>query len=211
MLTQITDVSDLFWNWLADACEEIKNGRDPDYNYFPDEYLWPIVYAAVMVAVISGGLDPEVAKTVTLSYQNEVGKNRHYPYEGLLSVYFSDISGKCKENNQACYPENINAIIRYIRRSLNSKLTVEDLAAKAGMNPRRFSSYFHKTVGITPKEFILREKIYRAKIYLEYSDMDIRMISDLLGFSSPSHLTNTFEEITGICPSDYRYYSGYDF
>lgn len=72
------------------------------------------------------------------------------------------------------------------------------------MNADYLSHLFSSQEGITIKRYILQEKIKRSQNLLRYSDYRIQDIGFYLGFSSQSHFSKTFLDITGMSPNEYR-------
>lgn len=83
-------------------------------------------------------------------------------------------------------------------------IRVSDIAGHLGVNPDYLSHLFHREEKITIKRYILEEKIHRGKNLLRFSDYSIHEIGFYLGFSSQSHFSKIFREVTGVSPGRYR-------
>ena len=66
------------------------------------------------------------------------------------------------------------------------------------------SNLFSEVKGITIQQFIIINKIERAKELLLYDELSLTEISYKLHYSSVAHLSNQFKKITGLTPSHYR-------
>lgn len=66
------------------------------------------------------------------------------------------------------------------------------------------SSLFSSVEGITLEQYIIRQKIERAKELISYEELTISEIADRLGYSSVAHLSAQFKKITGLTPSDFK-------
>lgn len=97
----------------------------------------------------------------------------------------------------------------YIFSHLHERIKVADIAEKLQVNPNYLTSVFNKSENISIKKYILQEKIRRSQNLLKYSDYHIQDIAFYLGFSSQSHFTRMFQEITGMTPNEYRKKYGY--
>lgn len=80
---------------------------------------------------------------------------------------------------------------------------VESLFERIGVSRSRGYDIFHETVGINPKEYILRKKISYAKQML-LDGIDITTIAFDLGFSSSQSFATTFKKLTCSTPSNFR-------
>jgi YesN/AraC family two-component response regulator len=66
------------------------------------------------------------------------------------------------------------------------------------------SSLFSSVEGITLEQYIIRQKIERAKELLFYDELNLSEIAHRLGYSSVAHLSTQFKKITGFTPSDLK-------
>ena len=92
----------------------------------------------------------------------------------------------------------------YIGVHINEKLSIGDLAERAGYSEYYFSRKFKQEMGCTITEYIMREKIERAKVLLSTTNMSILDISIELSFNSRSYFSDSFQKIAGIAPGEYR-------
>lgn len=98
----------------------------------------------------------------------------------------------------------IREIRAFIRSNLSESITVEDLAKRVGLSSSYFSRLFKETTGTSPYRYVVRERIEEAQRRLKTTDQSISAIAYATGFSSQSHLTRQFREITGLTPAVYR-------
>jgi AraC-like DNA-binding protein len=66
------------------------------------------------------------------------------------------------------------------------------------------SNLFSSVEGITVEQYIIRQKIERAKELLFYDELNLSEIADRLGYSSVAHLSAQFKKITGLTPSELK-------
>jgi AraC-like DNA-binding protein len=66
------------------------------------------------------------------------------------------------------------------------------------------SNLFSSVEGITLEQYIIRQKIERAKELLFYDELNLSEIADRLGYSSVAHLSAQFKKITGLTPSEMK-------
>lgn len=66
------------------------------------------------------------------------------------------------------------------------------------------SNLFSSVEGVTLEQYIIRQKIERAKELLFYDELSLSEIADRLGYSSVAHLSGQFKKITGFTPSDLK-------
>ncbi|MEO8236170.1 MAG: helix-turn-helix transcriptional regulator [Flavobacterium sp.] len=66
------------------------------------------------------------------------------------------------------------------------------------------SSIFSSTTGITIEQYIILQRIERAKELLVYNELSLSEISYKLGYSNVQHLSTQFKKITGLTPSYFK-------
>jgi len=66
------------------------------------------------------------------------------------------------------------------------------------------ANLFSEVQGITIEHFIINHKIERIKELIIYNELNITEISQLMNYSSVSHLSNQFKKVTGLSPSHFK-------
>jgi transcriptional regulator GlxA family with amidase domain len=69
-----------------------------------------------------------------------------------------------------------------------------DLGRLAGLSPNHLAQLFGKEVGVSPHQYLLRQRIERAKELLAGTDVPITRIALDLGFSSSQHFARVFHQ-----------------
>lgn len=95
-------------------------------------------------------------------------------------------------------------VIDYIDANLEHRLSLDQLAAVAGLSPFHLTRVFTRAVGTAPYRFIMSRRIARARQQLEDSDRAIAALALDCGFSSQAHFTAAFTKAVGTPPSRYR-------
>lgn len=86
----------------------------------------------------------------------------------------------------------------------DAALSVDSLAASAGLSRSAFSKRFSDAYGGGPMELLRGIRIRRAASLLADSDLPVKRVAQLAGFQSRSAFTRTFENIVGVAPGLYR-------
>ena len=66
------------------------------------------------------------------------------------------------------------------------------------------SSLFSSVEGITIEQYIIKQKIERAKELLIYDELTLSQIADVLDYSSVAHLSAQFKKVTGFTPTAFK-------
>jgi AraC-like DNA-binding protein len=82
-------------------------------------------------------------------------------------------------------------------------LTLDDLAATAGLSRFYFLRAFRREVGVTPHAYLTGRRIAAAKVLLD-GDVPLSEVALACGFYDQSHFTRSFKGCTGVTPGQYR-------
>jgi AraC family transcriptional regulator len=91
-----------------------------------------------------------------------------------------------------------------MRAHLDQELTLEQLAAVAGLSAGHFLRAFKRATGQTPHRYLVERRLEQAQRLLAATADPIADIAYACGFSSQSHMTDRFTRELGIAPARYR-------
>ncbi len=94
--------------------------------------------------------------------------------------------------------------IDYIHTHIEQDIKLVDLAELVGMSQYYFAHLFKQSMGIAPYQYVIQQRVERAKQLLKYRDVAISDIALACGFANQSHFTKHFRKLTGITPKAYR-------
>jgi transcriptional regulator GlxA family with amidase domain len=96
-------------------------------------------------------------------------------------------------------------VLSHIDGNLDKNLSVDDLAAVAGLSRAHFSRIFAANEGLPPAEFVLQKRLRRAaKLLTTAATMPIKEVSVRCGFEDPNYFSKVFRRLYGINPSEFR-------
>jgi AraC family transcriptional regulator len=96
------------------------------------------------------------------------------------------------------------AVRDYVRDHLSETITLNDLAAEAGLSRFHFARRFRLATGTTAHEFVLQQRVQRALVMLKRTSTPLPEIARECGFADQSHLTREFKKRVGTTPGAYR-------
>lgn len=100
--------------------------------------------------------------------------------------------------------KRLAGVLRHITDNLRSGIKISDLPAIAGMSRSYFSKKFLATYGMSPQDFIRKQRVELVKRELHTSNLPLAVLAEDFGFSSASHLTREFKHHTGFTPKGFR-------
>ena len=83
-------------------------------------------------------------------------------------------------------------------------ITVDDLAAAAGLSRAHFSRMFTRTFGESPRAYLQTRRLERAAALLRYTDRSVADICVMVGLQSVGSFTTSFARVYGKPPAAYR-------
>lgn len=100
--------------------------------------------------------------------------------------------------------ERILKATKLIQANLACHITIEQLAAEAGISAEHFIRLFNQTTGTTPMLYINQKRIEKAELLLLTTQMSIREIALKMGYEDNSYFVRVFKRVTNTTPSEYR-------
>ncbi|HEV8403755.1 MAG TPA: AraC family transcriptional regulator [Candidatus Limnocylindrales bacterium] len=91
-----------------------------------------------------------------------------------------------------------------IDRDYAEPLDLDAMAVEAGYSRFHFARAFATAYGETPRAYLTRRRIERAKTLLRAANLSVTEICFLVGFSSLGSFSARFRELVGRSPSEYR-------
>lgn len=94
--------------------------------------------------------------------------------------------------------------VDYIHAHLTDELSVNLIANDLQLSPYHFSRCFKQSTGLSPHQYILQQRVERAKQHLRQGKLTLADIAQEVGFASQSHFNRHFKRIAGVTPGQFR-------
>lgn len=91
----------------------------------------------------------------------------------------------------------------YLQEHMSQRISIDTICKTLEIKPTTFFIQFEKQLSITPKRFLMVERINAAKNLLK-KGINISKVATSIGFCDHSHFTHAFKKFEGITPTEYR-------
>lgn len=101
-----------------------------------------------------------------------------------------------------------HAVLKLVQRDAEREPLREKVSRyierEVGRDYHSLSTLFSSIENITIEQYLILQRIERAKELLKYGELTLNEISYKLGYSSVAHLSNQFKKVTGMTPSAFK-------
>ena len=213
--------------------EEIKAGDCvilPDYIYFHRNVLKPIEFVYIKFAnnpqcpysfdITHGKVTPKdkprfdssvsaLEKCIAYNDRLSAGYREHLLMDILFQIYYEQFPTDTLPQKHMCSDKLVALAAEYIISNINKQILIEDICRAVGTNASTLNFRFNREFGTSPGQFILCERVNKAKRLLTSTTYSISQIAARCGFENLYYFSNSFKKHTGISPSQYRKGQGY--
>ncbi|WP_167374012.1 GlxA family transcriptional regulator [Mycobacterium paraffinicum] len=99
---------------------------------------------------------------------------------------------------------NLSEIMEFLVRNLDQHIDIDRIAEQFNISRRTFDRQFRAATGLSPIQWILRQRVLRAQHLLETTDLTVEAIAHQVGLSKAVSLRPLFHRIVGVSPQHYR-------
>jgi len=92
----------------------------------------------------------------------------------------------------------------FIGEHLEEDITLAEVAEAVGFSQFHFARAFRKSTGLTPQQYLVSQRINRAKELLTKGELPLVEVSIQAGFKNQSHFTTLFRKFTALTPKAFR-------
>ena len=95
-------------------------------------------------------------------------------------------------------------ITTHVNAHLSDDLSLDALCRRFYLSPKQLYSIIKKATGLTPKQYIIQQRIKEAKRLIATTDRPIQSIAEAVGIPDYSYFIKVFKSATGNTPTHYR-------
>ncbi len=166
---------------------ELRPGAATD-----DHFIAPLASALVDLAARDELATTLLAELLGLAIATHLGQTRAGSHQ-MVSTKPGTMS-----------PRKVRLLESFVDSRLDSQISLRALAAQADLSMFHFARCFRKSTGMTPHQFVTRQRIERARELLRNPNLSVANVALRCGFSQPSHFSEVFRRVVGSSPRQYR-------
>ena len=126
-----------------------------------------------------------------------------------LAVHLLAADGSWAERQEQDRPSTASrarlaSVVDLMRAAYAEPLTLDRLAAEAGVSKFHFTRVFRAAFGSSPHAYLMQVRLGVAKDLLVQTDLDIAKVARSCGFASAAHFGTAFAARVGTSPTAYR-------
>ncbi|MEZ2299642.1 helix-turn-helix domain-containing protein [Variovorax sp. RCC_210] len=122
----------------------------------------------------------------------------------LVGRYATGASQRRVANVQQLAPWQKRRAIDFLGAKLAKDVSIEDVARECRLSRSHFIRAFKASMGLPPHQWVLLQRIERAKQLMQVTAMTLADIAVEVGFSDQSHLTRRFRQEVGTTPGAWK-------
>ena len=100
--------------------------------------------------------------------------------------------------------QKITRTITHMKQHLDHSLTLDTLAALAGLSRSRYTTLFKEQTGYAPMDYFNRLRMHRACQLLDTTSLSVKAVANQLGFDDPLYFSRVFRSVNEMSPVAYR-------
>jgi len=98
----------------------------------------------------------------------------------------------------------IREVKEYVQQHLDQNVTLQEVAEKVYLNAQYLSYLFKYETGQNYVDFVTEERMNKAKMLLKDTNLKIREVSVMCGYTHEKYFMSVFKQNVGVTPSQYR-------
>ena len=113
---------------------------------------------------------------------------------------------KCvfREYDDGLPKQKLKQAVEYINENLEITVSLTAIATELGMSQYHFCRLFKRSTGMTPHQYLIQQRVERAKQLLKQPGQTVTKIALECGFANESHLAKQFGKRLGMSPTQFR-------
>ncbi len=126
--------------------------------------------------------------------------------EALLDVLWIEVTRGC--SHQGAFRGSLDDRIAAAKQAIEAEFThpfsLRHAAERASLSPAHFCHLFSQQIGVTPRDYVIRLRMHRARQLLSDPTLSISRVAALVGYEDAYYFSRLFRRRHGKSPAHYR-------
>lgn len=122
----------------------------------------------------------------------------------LLRRYSSAAGTAIHDSGAGLSPSQLRRTLAYLQEHLARNVTLTEIAAQAAVSPSHFGVLFRRSTGQSPHQYLVRQRVERARVLLCNTNRPLAEIAAAVGFCDQSHLARHMRRLLNVSPRQIR-------
>ena len=142
--------------------------------------------------------------------QNKPTSERDFVLQSLLCQFFACLTREISPSSETFLSKTerenlyVHQALEYIRNNYADGITVSDVANYVALNRSYLITLFQRVLDISPREYLTRFRLTRAREQLTLTDASIASIAASCGYQDSQVFSKAFKQLFGLTPAKYR-------
>lgn len=172
-------------------------------DYLPfDQSPYPFLHAALNSELERRSVSDTLTRLIDISHSDL--EHRQQMIQNLIELLLIF----CKDAVSGDQAEKVDTRVQqacdYIRAHYTDKITIDNIAAVAGISPSALTALFKSHMGMNMMRWRDQLRMHKAVELLEGTDRAIKAIAIDVGYDDPLFFSRRFKQMTGWSPSQIR-------
>jgi AraC family transcriptional regulator len=119
-----------------------------------------------------------------------------------LVTRHSSVGNSPEKPNGVLSGHRLKQVLAFIEDQLAEDLSLNQIAAVAGLSPSHTRTLFRRAIGVPLHQFIIQRRVELGRSLLLHSSLSIAEIAQTAGFAHQSHMARHMRRILGVTPGD---------
>ncbi len=184
------------WSRAEDFSRRFPKVRlEPDRIWIRDDQIWTSAGITAGIDLALAMIDADLGEAIARrTAQQLVVYHRRPSGQSQFSALLELGAGQGR----------FGPLLAWMREHLGEPMTVERLAAQAGMSERNFARAFAAGTGVTPARAVQRLRLEEARALVEAGSRPVEQIARDAGFGDPERMRRAFVAAFGQPPQALR-------
>lgn len=131
-------------------------------------------------------------------------KKSEIDYYTISKIIYSMLLDVVEQSHPSSHNEVIQRALSYISQNYAKKLSLESICNQLFISKYFFVRKFHAEVGCSPKQYITKIRLEKAKYMLIHTNNSVTEIAQAVGFENEKNIYYAFKSVLGISPREYK-------